>query len=185
MKKFSFKTIMLVLAVFLFGGLLNVKADTVLPSTFKTDSNDRVKLTYIYYTSNENKKESYSLIAKKASDGTLVYCLDMNKEYHGNMTYTKTNTLDVGINYILTHKPNTGDANKDYYITQMAVYYYMDYVNGKPINLSDDFKKLIVIGATVKNNNLDNDTRKVCTEIYNLYLGAYKYRQDYMSSNGH
>ena len=183
MKKFSFVTIMSILAIFLFGGILNVNADTILPSSFVTHADDSTRIAYIKYQSTEGPKD-YGIIAKKAANGTFVYCLDMHKEYHGNMTYTKTKEMDVGINYILKNRPRTGDNKKDYYITQLAVYYYMDYLNGNHDNLPEDFKKIIVIGATVENTDLDAQTKAVCKGIYDLYIGAYNYRKNYVEKNG-
>ena len=185
MKKFRFATIMAILAMFLFGGIIKANADTILPSTFVTNADDRTKLVYINYKTTNGNTDDYALIAKKAADGTFVYCIDLHKKYDGNMTYTKTKEMDVGINYILKNRPHTGDAHKDFYITQMAIYYYMDYINGNDNNLPSDFKKIIVIGAKVDNTTLDATTKAVSKEIYKLYVGAYKYRKDYVEKNGY
>ena len=184
MKKFRFATVMAILAVFLFGGILKANA-AILPSTFVTNSDDRTKLSYITYKTTDGKTDQYSIIYKRDSSGKFVYCLDLRKAYDGNLTYTKTKEMDVGVKYIIKNRPHTGDLKKDYYITQMAVYYYMDYINGNDNNLSDDFKKIIVIGAKVNDTTLDAKTKEVCKAIYDLYIGAYNYRKNYVEKSGY
>ncbi len=183
MKRFKFITIMMILAAILFGGV--AKADTILPSTFVTNADDRTVLNYIKYKTVSGKDDDYALYAKKTSDGTFVYCIDLSKKYDGGITYTKTGKMDVGINYILTHRPHTGDAHKDFYITQMTIYFYQDWLNNNNYNLQEPFKKLIVTGAKVENTNLDATTKEVCKAIYNLWLDAKHYREAYVEKNGY
>ncbi len=185
MKRFKFLTIMMILAAFLFGGIVTVNADTILPKTFVTHKDDRVKLNYIKYVDSAGNNDDYALIAKKATDGTYVYCIDLHKKYDGNLTYTKTGTMDEGIEYILKHKSNTGDANKDFYITQMAVYFYQDWLNNNDNNLQEPFKKLIVAAATIENAEVDATTKEVSKAIYKLWADAVHYRQSYVAKNGY
>lgn len=184
MKRFKFIVIIMILATFLFGGM-TAKADNILPTTFVTDKEDRVVLNYIKYTDSEGKQDDYALYAKKAKDGTYVYCIELPKKYDGNLTYTKTGAMDIGINYILKHKPSTGDKNKDFYITQMAIYWYQDWINGNDNNLQEPFKKLINAGAKNEKAELDAETKAVCKEIYNLWLNATKYRNSTTHANGY
>ena len=186
MKRFSFKTIMMVLAAMLLGFALNVKADTILPSTFVTHSDDRSRIAYIAYDTTEGKREDYGIVGKKTSDGTFVYCLDLNKKYDGNKTYTKTKELSVGINYIIKNRPHTNDNLRDFYITQMAVYMYQDYINGNFNNLSKEITSLIILGGTKADNNLvDAKTKAATKDIYNLYAGAVNYKKNYVEKNGY
>ena len=185
MKRFKFITIMMILAVFLFGGIAKANADTILPSTFVTNAEDRKVLNYIKYKTESGKDDDYALYAKKTSDGTFVYCIDLSKKYDGGLTYTKTGKMDVGINYIITHRPRTNDSYKDFYITQMAVYFYQDWLNNNNYNLQEPFKKLIVTGAKVENTNLDATTKEVCKKIYNLWLEAKHYREQYVEKTGY
>jgi hypothetical protein len=175
----------MILAAFLFGGIVTVNADTILPKTFVTHKDDRVKLNYIKYVDSAGNNDDYALIAKKATDGTYVYCIDLHKKYDGNLTYTKTGTMDEGIEYILKHKSNTGDANKDFYITQMAVYFYQDWLNNNDNNLQEPFKKLIVAAATIENAEVDATTKEVSKAIYKLWADAVHYRQSYVAKNGY
>ena len=177
MRRFKFVAIIALIVACLFGGL-KAKADTILPGTFVTDDSGRIHLDYIKYTDDHGNNDTYSLYYKYAKDGTTVYCIELPKKYIGGMTYTKTGTMDVGINYILKNKPNTGDKYKDFYITQMAVYFYQDWINGNDNNLQEPFKKLIVAGAKLETDQLDDETKDICKKIYNLYIGATHYRNN-------
>ena len=70
----------------------------------------------------------------KTSDGTVVYCMDINKNTTQNTTVYLTKELDAGMAYLVQngypHKSFTGDGNKDRYITQMAVWWYLDETTG-------------------------------------------------------
>ena len=185
MKKFKFLAVIMMLAVVLFGGFTTAKADNILPTTFVTDDQGRIVLDYIKYTDAEGGKDDYALYLKRAKDGTFVYCIELPKEYIGGKTYTKTGAMDIGVNYILKNKPNTGDKYKDFYITQMAIYFYQDWVNGNDVNLQPEFKKLIIAGAKNENADLDKDTKAICKSIYNLWLAAKKYRESTTHANGY
>ncbi len=80
---------------------------------------------------------------KTTSDGKLAYCLDMNKKTTKNVTAYLVGELDAGMSYIITNgypnKTFTGDKMKDYYITQTAVWWYLDNTTGSS-NLSQKFK---------------------------------------------
>ncbi len=70
----------------------------------------------------------------KTTDGTVVYCMDINKNTTQNTTVYLTKELDAGMAYLVQngypHKSFTGDAGKDRYITQMAVWWYLDETTG-------------------------------------------------------
>lgn len=80
---------------------------------------------------------------KTKTDGTLVYCLNMNKKTAKNITANLGAQMDSGIAYIITNgypnKSFTGDKIKDYYITQTALWWYLDNTAGGT-NLSTNFK---------------------------------------------
>ena len=186
MRRVKFLSIIILVLAFLFGGMLNAKADNILPSTFVTSAEDRTVLNYIKYTDSDGKDDDYALYLKKTKNSTnYVYCIELPKKYEGALTYTKTGTMDIGINYILKNRPNTGDKNKDFYITQMAVYFYQDWVNGNDNNLQEGFKKLIIAGAKNEKAELDNETKAVCKAIYNLWLNATKYRNSVTHANNY
>jgi len=101
----------------------------------------------------------------KTTDGTAVYCMDIKKNTTQNTTVYLTRELDAGMAYLVQngypHKSFTGDANKDRYITQVAVWWYLDettgssnlwysakYTNYDPYNLRSYIKNLV---AAAKN----------------------------------
>lgn len=80
---------------------------------------------------------------KRQTDGTYVYCLDKHKYKASNITAKLGGTMNAGVAYILENGfPNkhfTGDSKKDYYITQLAVWWYLDDTTGSS-NLSSSVK---------------------------------------------
>ena len=83
---------------------------------------------------------------KKTTDGKYLYCLDMPKTTAQDVKATLVSNskyTDGGLVYILKNgypnKSITGDNQKDYYITQTAVWWYLDEVHGTT-NLGDQFK---------------------------------------------
>ena len=80
---------------------------------------------------------------KTKSNGELVYCLNMNKSTARNITANLVGERDAGVAYIIAngypHKSFTGDSSKDYYITQSALWWYLDNTTGSS-NLSQKFK---------------------------------------------
>ena len=83
---------------------------------------------------------------KQTTDGKPLYCLDMPKTTAQNVKATlvkNSKYTDGGLVYILKNgypnKSITGDDQKDYYITQTAVWWYLDEVHGTT-NLGEQFK---------------------------------------------
>ena len=76
---------------------------------------------------------------KRQTNGTYVYCVDKHKYKASNITAKLGGTMDAGVAYILENGfPNkhfTGNSKKDYYITQLAVWWYLDDTTGSS-NLS-------------------------------------------------
>lgn len=81
---------------------------------------------------------------KTTTDGGYLYCLEMAKKTTMNTTATYTGVRDAGIAYIVMNgfpnKSFTGDALKDYYITQTAIWWYLDETTGST-NLGEQFKR--------------------------------------------
>ena len=84
---------------------------------------------------------------KVTTDGKYLYCLEINKNLAKNVKanlVTSGSRADNGLTYILKNgypnKSITGDSDKDYYITQTAVWWYLDRVHGTS-NLGDQFKR--------------------------------------------
>ena len=83
---------------------------------------------------------------KQTTDGKPLYCLEMPKTTAQNVKATlvkNSKYTDGGLVYILKNgypnKSITGDNQKDYYITQTAVWWYLDEVHGTT-NLGEQFK---------------------------------------------
>ena len=83
---------------------------------------------------------------KFTTDGKYLYCVNMHKNTAQNIKadlVTSGSVVDGGIVYILKNgfpeKSITGDTDKDYYITQTAIWWYLDETTGSQ-NLGDYFK---------------------------------------------
>ena len=83
---------------------------------------------------------------KVTTDGRYLYCLEEPKERVSNVTaYLVENStlVDGGVLYIMKNgfpeKSITGDKNKDYYITQNAIWWYLDIIHGTS-NVDEAFK---------------------------------------------
>lgn len=80
---------------------------------------------------------------KTIKNGGLAYCLNMSKKTAKDIKATLTKEEDAGVAYILANgfptKTFTGDNFKDYYITQTALWWYLDDTTGST-NLSQKFK---------------------------------------------
>lgn len=105
---------------------------------------DSIQLGSASYTGNYIAGVYFS--DKKTTDGKYLYCLDMPKTTAQNVKATLVSNskyTDGGLVYILKNgypnKSITGDNQKDYYITQTAVWWYLDEVHGTT-NLGDQFK---------------------------------------------
>lgn len=80
---------------------------------------------------------------KTTSDGKYLYCLEMAKKTTMHTTATLSTERDAGIAHIILNgypnKSYTNDRLKDYYITQTALWWYLDETTGTK-NLGDQFK---------------------------------------------
>ena len=84
---------------------------------------------------------------KRTTDGKYLYCLNINKKTAKNIkaNIVDNNTIiDGGILYILRNgypeKSIKGDKDKDYYITQTAIWWYLDTIH-ESTNLGKQFKE--------------------------------------------
>lgn len=141
----------------IFGFATNVKADTP-PSSFRTWKvvllNEYIPGVKIYHKPLEN--------------GVEVFCEDFGLKYDSLITMNLLGKVNDGYIYILENRPNTGSAEKDYYILSVAVWWYKDYLNNNNVNLSSAVKSYIT-------NNRNTDP--TCRAIYNLVEGAKNYKQ--------
>lgn len=97
---------------------------------------------------------------KQMTNGEYLYCTDYQAATAANVQAKFIGKMDKGVTYILKNgypnKSLTGDNTKDYYITQVAVWWYLDDTTGSN-NLTSEFKsqtgsminriKSLVVGA--------------------------------------
>ena len=123
---------------------------------------------------------------KVTTDGRYLYCLNIHKSVATNTkayVVHKSNYIDGGIVYILKNgypnKSITGDAEKDYYITQTAVWWYLDNYKGgnnlgkgfketgsDPYNMRKYVVKLVSESANHRNDSIAiSDTKLALTAI--------------------
>lgn len=158
MKKLKFMTLIMMIAVIICGGVTSTTAATTIPDAVVSD-----KLREVEYIKN------FPVIIKTAENGKYyIYCMNMTATYAGGVKFSKTGAVDPGYIYILNNLPNTGDKDKDFYIAQMAVWYYEDYLNQNNFNLVSEVKKYII---------RHKDTEEVSKAIYKLYDGAKNYKE--------
>lgn len=143
MKKMRFVSLIMILAVMLFGGVLTANAATSLPNSVVSDAHANPTLVgglrEVEYIKN------FPVIVKTADNGKYyIYCMNLSATYAANIQFNKTGVVDDGYLYILKHRPQTNDKDKDFYITQMAVWYYEDYLTGTDFNLVKEVKEYIV-----------------------------------------
>lgn len=167
-KLISLASKIMMLVVALIVSVTTVNAASSIPSSVKSDYfngfDQGIKQIQLL--------DNYPIIYKTADNGKyFVYCLNQNKTYAGNITFNKMGTVDEGFAYIVSHRPNTSNKEKDFYITQMAVWYYEDYLNQNNDNLPLEVKKYLIY-------HKDSGISK---EIYDLYYHAKCFKENKFS----
>ena len=124
--------IIMMISSFFSGLVLNVEATSV-PKSFTAKS----EKTLDGYIAN------YHFGKKINSKGGYVYCNDLHKGTPHGEKMTLVGEAPAGVAYILENgypsKNITGNSDYDYYITQAAVWWYLDDTTGSS-NLSNSFK---------------------------------------------
>lgn len=124
--------IIMMIGSFFSGLVLNVEAASV-PRSF-TATSEKYLDGYI---------AGYRFGKKKNSAGGYVYCNNIHKGTPHGEKMTLVGQAPAGIAYILSNgypsKSITGNSDYDYYITQAAVWWYLDDTTGSN-NLSKSFK---------------------------------------------
>lgn len=102
-------------------------------------------------------------------NSAYVYCEVANKKFPANATMSLGGEVSKGFVYILNNRPNTSDANYNYYVTQTAVWWYKDIITNSNNNLS----------ATLKNTMINNrGSVAIYNAIYNLVQNAKSYAEN-------
>ncbi len=114
--------------------LYGVVADSTAPETVEVSTTYNVIPKYM---------EGVNVGLIKTERGAVSYCMDHGKKFPSGDVMTRDKQLDAGFTYLLTNgypqKSITGDNNKDYFITQLAVWWYLDETTGSS-NLSTAVK---------------------------------------------
>lgn len=105
----------------------------------------------------QNKASSYNL-----------YVLDIDTYFDVATTLTDPITADSGFAYIIQNSNVTSSSNKNYYIAQVAILWYQDYLNGNDNNISSSMKDYIA----------SNTKDTVCYYINKLVNSAKNYSQN-------
>lgn len=151
-------------------GVFNQVSALTAPSSLELGSAVTNKTEYIGQT---------FFTQKKLKDGTFAYCLEKEKKVPSNITVNNIGALDEypGLVYIIENgypnKSFTGDANKDYYITQGAVWWYMDLAEG----IADDEAGHVTVGFKSTGQDSYGMRKYVKALAYDAYtnskLGQY------------
>lgn len=136
-----------------------VEAATTAPSTIKT---------WAIYELPKYVQNLPVVHQKPLQNDIYVYCENEGLKYWSEYTMYLNGKVNDGFIYILENKPNTGDSKKDYYIMQIAVWWYEDIISGNNKNLTTSQKQYITNNASSNN---------ICKKIYNLVNGAKNYKQ--------
>jgi len=159
-KIIKFTTGLLLVLIMVVASIMNVKAAE---STINIGAARKVNKKFI---------AGRAFAYKVTTDGRYLYCVEEAKDRVNNVKanlVTNSTKIDGGLVYILKNgfpeKSITGDNDKDYYITQTAVWWYLDSTRGTS-NLNNEFKST---GAD------PYDMRKL---VKNLVNGGIAHRYD-------
>lgn len=97
-----------------------------------------------------------------------LYLLDYDTRFTSRTTLRDPEEVNAGFAYIVNNSSVTNSSYKNYYIAQVAVLWYEDYLNGNNVNISSDIKSYIL------NNNGDT----ICYYINKLVNNAKNYSID-------
>lgn len=185
-KIFKIMLVLIITIVSFLNCTQSVSAEGV-PSTINISSSSAVK-GYI--------GENVNFGTKTLSDGTLAYCLDYHKQTTVNTVGTLVGEMDAGMTYLIENgypnKSITGNNQKDYYITQVAIWWYLDSTTGSnnlddafkttdddPENLREIIKNLVNNAIAAKNKGYKNPA--ISASINNKLLTATNDKKYYIS----
>lgn len=149
--------------IFLFVGTVN--AATTAPGSYNIDGSDGHLIDASKYLPNS----TISMYYEKNTNGDIVYCAEINDSAvsSGVQKFNLSKELDARYAYVIANgypkKTLTGNEEKDYFITGLAIWYFVD---------SNDrvFENFDLSKGTYR--GVDNDVAK---EVAKLVAGAQKY----------
>ncbi len=132
-KKFKYVIMMVLVTALSIFGITSINAASSAPTSFTADS-EKILDGYI---------NDWNYAKLTSSLGGYVYCTDFHKGIPYGVTMTLTGEAPAGLAYILSNgfprTSITGNDDMDYYITQAAIWWYLDETTGSN-NLPDSFK---------------------------------------------
>ena len=151
--------------------LLDVNAKTA-PSTITLKS--KSSMYYFSESKGTDYISGYNFYRKELTDGTLAYCVsNISTSVPGGKTLSSVGAItDNGLDYIIKNgypnKSITGDAKKDYYITQSAIWKYFDETRGSrnwgntsftssSTGMKAEVYKLVQAAKVAKNSNTSEE----------------------------
>lgn len=135
LQKHKFKLMILAVLIATLGifGITGINAASSAPTSFTANS-EKILDGYI---------NDWNYGKLTSSLGGYVYCTDFHKGIPYNVTMNLSKEAPAGLAYIISNgypRVNiTGNSDMDYYITQAAVWWYLDDTTGSN-NLPDSFK---------------------------------------------
>lgn len=149
MKKFM-RIFMCLICLLGFTTSVNAASSTITAYNSGTMTYEYINGLPIYW----NKSGSYNL-----------YVLDYKTYYSSSTRLSEPTEVDAGFAYIINNSNVTGNSEKNYYIAQVAILWYEDYLNGNNANISSSMKEIIA--------SKTNDT--ICYYINKLVNNAKTY----------
>lgn len=138
---------------------------------------------------------------KVTTDGRYLYCLNIHKSTAQNIRATlvkNSSVINGGVVYILQNgypnKSITGDKDKDYYITQTALWWYLDNTTGST-NLGEQFKEeasdphglrqhiINLVNEAVKHKNDKSEAKEIKLAIDAIGGKSMTLKDNYYTSN--
>ena len=116
------------LTMFLMLFVTSVSAETTAPSTFTVNGSEQHRIDSSKYMPNN----PWSFFYKQNSDGHIIYCVqsDHDAVTSGTKVYTLKGEIDAKFAYVMANgypnKTITGNNEKDYFITALAVFYLVN-----------------------------------------------------------
>ena len=153
------------LTMFLMLFVTSVSAETTAPSTFTVNGSEQHRIDSSKYMPNN----PWSFFYKQNSDGHIIYCVqsDHDAVTSGTKVYTLKGEIDAKFAYVMANgypkKTITGNNEKDYFITALAVFYLVN-PNDQYFNHYD-----------LENGTYRGKTSDVVIEIAKLVNGAKNY----------
>lgn len=97
-----------------------------------------------------------------------LYVLDNNTRFTSSTTLRDPEEVDAGYAYIINNSSVTNSSYKNYYIAQVAILWYEDYLNGNNTNISSSMKEYIA----------SNTSDTICYYINKLVNNAKTYAKN-------